>query len=197
MVLVWAWRRRQGRPVAVLAAIVVLVAVLLSVLRADEGITRHAGSITSAGDVSNLERFNRWTAAIEMTRARPWLGFGLASYPFVYPEYRRKTIVTELAYQHMSPHSEFFRLFSENGVVGFLAACWFLAAAFLLGVRVIRRSPDPLAQLLALAVMAGLGTFCIHGFFRTYIDLEKVAVAFWAGFGTLAGLGRGLDRARP
>jgi O-antigen ligase len=129
-----------------------------------------------------------------MVQARPVLGFGFASYAYVYPEFRRKTIITELAYQHMSPHSELFRLLAESGFVGFLAACWLLGAAAWAGWRIFRWSDDPRARLLALAALAGLGTYVLHGLFRTYIDLEKVAIPFWASLGALAAMRRPVER---
>jgi putative inorganic carbon (HCO3(-)) transporter len=174
-----------------------LVLVILAGVGAGARITRHAGSITASQDASNLERVNRWMAAVEMARDRPWLGVGYAVYPLAYPEYRRKTIITELAYQHMGPHSEPMRLISETGLLGTMAALWFMGAAFVLGVRVVRRSPDPREKLLSLALVAGLITYVIHSVFRTYLDLEKVVVPFWASLGLLAALGRGLDAAPP
>lgn len=192
----WASWRRSLRPFALVAALSVLVLVVLWATGAGEGVTRHVGSIAEKGDVSNLERANRWLAAAEMVRDRPWLGVGFAAYPEVYPAYRRKVILTELAYQHMGAHSEVFRMLSESGIVGFVVACWFLAATVILGYRAFHQSADPRARLLSLALLAGLGTYCIHGLFRTYLDLEKVAVPFWATLGSLAALGRGLERAR-
>ena len=46
---------------------------------------------------------------------------------------------------------------------------------------------------LALAALAALGTYAVHGLFRTYIDLEKVAVPFWASLGVLAALQRDVE----
>lgn len=190
----WSWWRRSLRPAVLIAALTALVLVVLAGIGAGGRVTRHAGSIVEREDASNLERLNRWMAAVEMVRDRPWLGVGLAAYPPSYPQYRRKAILTSLAYQYMGPHSEPFRLLSEMGVLGFLAAIWFLGAAAALGFRVFWRSVDPRARLLALALLAGLGTYAIHAIFRTYFDLEKVAVPFWAALGGIAALGRELKR---
>ena len=92
----------------------------------------------------------------------------------------------------MGPHSELFRLIAETGILALLAACWLLLAAGALGIRIVRRSENSRTAALSLAILAGLGTYVIHGLFRTYIDLEKVAVPFWAGLGVLAGMGRSL-----
>jgi O-antigen ligase len=194
--VLWAWwRRRALKPLAVVAALGATVLIVLWGSGSGERLSRHAESIIHAGDVSNLERVNRWMAATEMVRDRPVLGVGLAAYPGMYPVYRRKLVLTELAYQHMGPHSELFRLLSEMGIVGFLAAAWFLGAAAILGFRVFRRSADPRARLLSLALLAGLGTYVVHALFRTYLDLEKVAIPFWASLGMIAAMGREFQEA--
>ena len=194
----WALGRRSLAPVAWLGGLAAVAVVTLVVMGASESISRHVETIGEATDVSNLERVNRWMAAVEMAKSRPLLGVGYAAYPIVYHEYRRKILLTELAYQRMGPHSELFRLLSENGILGVLAAGWLMIACIRVGVRASRDAPDPGTRLLALAVLAGLGTWWIHGLFRTYIDLEKVAVPFWASLGVLAAVGAARDQAsRP
>lgn len=196
MAVLWASWRRSLKPLAFIAVLSVLVLGVVWAVGDHEGVTRHVESITEKGDASNLERLNRWLAAAEMVRDRPWLGVGFAAYPDVYPSYRRKVVLTELAYQHMGAHSEVFRLLAESGIIGFVLACWFLGSAAVLGFKVFARSADPRARLFSLALLAGLGTYAIHALFRSYLDLEKVAVPFWAALGSIAGLGRGLERER-
>lgn len=189
----WASRERSFRPVAGLAGLATMLLAVLVAIGAGNLISRHVQTVADAADVSNLERFNRWMAAVEMVRDRPWTGVGFAAYPEEYGQYRRKAIITELAYQRMGPHSEPMRLLSETGLPGFAAACWLLAAAFLLGLRVFRRSRDPNARLLAIALVSALGTYVIHSGFRTYLDLERLAVPFWATLGLIAALGNRLQ----
>jgi len=150
-------------------------------------ITHHAVSVTDPENVSNLERVNRWIAAIEMTKERPVLGVGYGAYAASYPRYRRKLIVTELAYRHMGAHSEPLRVLSEMGCIGLLAAIWLLVTAAAAGIRAVRMG-DPSRRLLAFGVLAGLATYVIHGFFNTYLAIDKIAVPFWSGLGTLAAL---------
>ncbi|HXF59505.1 MAG TPA: O-antigen ligase family protein [Candidatus Saccharimonadales bacterium] len=193
-VALWASWRRSLKPIPWIAAIAGIVAIVLVGMGAGQRISRHASSISSSGDVSNLERFNRWMAAVEMVRARPLTGVGYAAYPHVYMQYRRKLILTDMAYVHSGAHSEVFRLLAESGIPGFAAALWLIGATLALGFRVFLRSVDPRSKLVALAILGGLGTYFVHGLFRTYIDLEKVAVPFWASLGVLAALAMNLDQ---
>jgi len=186
MLVLWRGKGRVRNLLLPAAAILTIVGLL-----AGNGIvnriTHHAVSVTDPENVSNLERLNRWIAAIEMTKDRPVLGVGYGAYAASYPRYRRKEIVTELAYRHMGAHSEPLRVLSEMGCVGLLAAIWFLVAAARAGIRAVRMG-DPTRKLLAFGVLAGLATYVIHGFFNTYLAIDKVAVPFWSGLGTLAAL---------
>jgi O-antigen ligase len=197
MLALWAWREGGARAIAWAGGVAAVAFLALVGIGAGNLISRHAGTVAETRDVSTLERFNRWMAATAMVRDSPWTGVGFAAYPQAYSQYRRKLLITELAYQRMGPHSEPMRLLAETGVPGFAAACWLLGAAFALGLRVFWRSTDRAERLLSLALIAGLGTYAVHSVFRTYLDLERVAVPFWAALGLLAALAGRLEARAP
>lgn len=189
MAFVWARGRVTWRGVGLPALLA--AAIFAVVVAADAGryLSRHAESVVEVENVSNLERVNRWMAAWEMTKDRPWTGVGYGAYAPAYPQYRRKLIVTEVSYEFMGPHSEPLRLLSETGVFGLAASLWFLWAAARAGLRVFRASPDPNARLLSLGILSGLATYALHGVFNSYLGYDKVTVPFWFGLGVLAALG--------
>jgi O-antigen ligase len=125
-----------------------------------------------------------------MTKDRPWLGVGYGVYAAAYPEYRRKVVITEMAYEHMGAHSEPVRIISETGLVGIAVSLWLIAAAVVLGVRVYRRDRDRQTSLLVLAALSALATYIAHTAFNSYPGVDKVTIPFWASLGLLAGLGR-------
>jgi len=188
--ILWAWRRGAWRRLLLPAAVAWTIAMVVFAVGATRNLSRHAESVVEAENVSNLERVNRWIAAWEMVKDRPWSGVGYGAYAQAYPEYRRKLIVTEVSYQRMGAHSEVVRLAAEVGVPGLLAALWFVGVAAGTGLRIFRRSRDPSVRLLSLAVVAGLATYAVHGLFNSYLGYDKVTVPFWIGLGTLAALGR-------
>ena len=191
--VLWARWRGDWRRLLLPAALACVVAVAVLAVGATRSVSRHAESVVEVENVSNLERVNRWMAAWEMVKDRPWSGIGYGAYPRTYPEYRRKLIVTEFSYQYMGPHSEPLRLLAESGVPGLLAALWFLGVAAGTGLRVFRHARDPNDRLLSLAVVAGLATYAVHGLFNSYLGYDKVTVPFWIGLGTLAALGAGAE----
>jgi O-antigen ligase len=188
LVMLWSWWRRSVRSVALVGALGLIAVAILAGFGTTSKIGSHSESITQTGDVSNLERFNRWMAAVEMAKDRPLLGVGYDAFPRVYTQYRRKLILTDMALVHSGAHSEIFRLLAESGVLGLLAGIWLVLASATVGVRLFLRVEDPRVRLITLAVLGGLGTYFVHGVFRTYIDLEKVAIPFWASLGVLAAL---------
>jgi O-antigen ligase len=194
-VLIWSRRRRSARPFLVSVIALSLAVAVVSGVGARRSLTRHAESITDTASVSNLERLNRWIAALNMAENRPWMGVGYGAYPVEYPRYRRKLIVTEESTRNMGAHSEPLRLLSETGVIGLGAALWLLLAAARVGLRTVRDG-DPGSRLLALGILAGLGTYAVHGLFNSYLAADKVAVPFWTGLGVLAALGRATDPRR-
>lgn len=189
MAFIWARGRVTWRGVGL--PVLLAAAIFAVIVAADAGryLSRHAESVVEVENVSNLERVNRWMAAWEMTKDRPWTGVGYGAYAPAYPQYRRKLIVTEVSYEFMGPHSEPLRLLSETGVFGLCASLWFFWAAARTGLRVFRASPDPDLQLLSLAILSGLATYALHGVFNSYLGYDKVTVPFWLGLGVLAALG--------
>ncbi|HKO21525.1 MAG TPA: O-antigen ligase family protein [Candidatus Eisenbacteria bacterium] len=185
----WGGWRRSLAPLVPAAVLALALALVLPATQSEQSLGRHVESIGKANDPSNLERINRWVAAVAMAKDHPLLGVGVGAYPDAYHLYRRKIFFTELVYQRMGAHSEPFRLLAEMGLIGLLAALWLLLATFRTGVRAFLASRDPATRAVTLSVLAGLATFCLHGFFRTYFDLEKVAVPFWAGLGVIAAAG--------
>jgi O-antigen ligase len=199
---VFAWARwRKAAPRLVLpAALTLAAALVVGGFGISRQVARHAASVVSAENMSNLERLNRWTAALSMARDRPVTGVGYGSYFDAYSTYRSKTFVTDHAYIRMGAHSEPLKLLSELGVPGLLAAFWFLAVVFWLAAREFLLLPDSDDRVLALAALAGLSTYVVNGLFNAYLVEEKVTVPFWVAIGVIGALGRKLkedDRAAP
>ena len=193
-VILWAlWRREAKRLVW---PAVLIGAVLLSVVGLGVGrqITKHATTVSSAQNVSNLERLNRWRTAVLMTQSRPATGVGFGCFVVGYAAYRSKALPTDQTFVRMGVHSEPLKLLSENGIPGLLLALWLLGTVFAVGLRVFRKAPDPRDRAAALAVCAGLATYVVNGIFNAYLAETKVTVPFWAAIGVIGALERRIPR---
>lgn len=192
-VLMWArWGQGMGRRLLVPGLVAASLAVIVAGVGLSRQVTRHAVTVVSAENVSNLERFNRWSAAITMARDRPLTGVGYGCYLDAYPAYKRRALGTDQSTIRMGTHSEPLKLLSELGVPGLLAALWLVFAVVNLGVACVRSLPDPAERLAALAALAGLGTYLVNGLFNSYLVEDKVTIPFWMAIGIIAALGRRL-----
>jgi O-antigen ligase len=193
---VWAVWHGLRKGLAMAGGILGIVVVSVVASGAATNWTRHLVSVTEERNASNLERLNRWSAALEMARTHPWIGVGYGAYPDVYRIYRRKAIVTEQVFYRMGVHNELLRLLAETGVVGFSAALWLLAVVAAGAWRVYARREDPERGLLALAILAGLATYAVHSLFNSYLGVDKVTIPFWFGIGALEALRRSTNPSR-
>ncbi len=138
-------------------------------------------------------RLALWRDTLAMVAERVWLGFGLASYRWVYPHFRHHLT------QYLDPqfaHNDYLQLVAECGVVG---AVLLLGAVLVLLVRLLlqvtRADSDRgsclIAGLLGSAAAAGVHacfdyTFHIYGNVQVLILLAGVTTAVLYNGGHLA-----------
>jgi len=142
----------------------------------------HVQSITNiSSDASNLERINRWQAAIRLFHDRPVFGWGPGTYQFVYAPYQRskeKTIISTNLGDRGNAHSEYLGPLSEMGVVGILIVLSMFILIIYTGLRVYKRGNKEV-KFLSLMTTLGLITYMSHGFLNNFLDTDKLSVPFW------------------
>ncbi len=104
----------------------------------------HVQSISNiSSDASNLERINRWAAAIRLFKEKPIFGWGPGTYQFVYAPYQRskeKTIISTNYGDMGNAHSEYIGPMSESGILGMLTFLGIVVTVIITGLRVHRRA---------------------------------------------------------
>ena len=136
-------------------------------------------NITS--DASNLERINRWQAAIRMFNDRPILGWGPGTYQFVYAPYQRskeKTIISTNLGDKGNAHSEYLGPLSEMGIPGMLIVILLMIYVIYTGLMVYKRGNRE-TKFLSLMATLGLITYFAHGILNNFLDTDKLSVPFW------------------
>lgn len=146
-----------------------------------------AGQIKSISnistDASNLERLNRWAAALRMWKERPVMGCGPGTYQFLYASYQRSyqlSTISTNAGNLGNAHSEYIGPLTEQGVPGVVLVVALFMSTFATGVRVYRTARDRHVANMALAFTLSLLTYYIHGVFNNFLDTDKLSVPFWA-----------------
>lgn len=133
-------------------------------------------------DASNIERLNRWVAALRMFEERPWTGFGPGSYQFTYLPFQEKRLENRLTVKNPnSPppgsggtaHSELLLQLSENGVwTPLLFLLMWLRWWYFGFFRVAKQSP-------LLPFFLGLSTYFFHMQFNNFLNQPAFAILFW------------------
>jgi O-antigen ligase len=137
-------------------------------------------NITS--DASNMERINRWKSALRMISEKPLTGWGPGTYQFQYAPYQysyERTLISTNFGERGNAHSEYLGSMVESGVPGTIFFMVIIILSAVSGYRVWRKANDRLTRYLALALMAGLLTYVIHGFLNNFLDTDKISAPFW------------------
>lgn len=145
---------------------------------------RMLSSTNISSDASNLERINRWMAAINMFKERPVFGFGPATYAFQYAPYQDPSYLTVISTYFGdlgNAHSEYLGPLAEMGLIGCLAMLFFVGALFYTGITLLidikNVTPeDKELYLLILFLVLAMATYFIHGIINDYLDSDKAAV---------------------
>jgi len=147
-----------------------------------ENFIEHIRSMSNiSSDASNLERINRWQAAIRLFDERPVLGWGPGTYQFVYAPFQRskeKTIISTNLGDMGNAHSEYLGPLAEMGLPGMLLVILLMIFVIYTGLRVYRRGGREVKFLSMMATL-GLITYYAHGVLNNFLDSDKLSVPFW------------------
>lgn len=150
---------------------------------ASANFVEHLQSISNiSSDASNLERINRWQAALRLYNARPLTGWGPGTYQFEYAPFQRsseKTIISTNLGDMGNAHSEYIGPLAEMGFPGMITVLLIMVAALYTGFKVYHRSRDRQIRLWSLSITLGLITYYIHGTMNNFLDTDKASVPFW------------------
>jgi O-antigen ligase len=152
----------------------------------------HVQSISNiSSDASNLERINRWQAAIRMYNERPLTGWGPGTYQFEYAPFQRakeKTIISTNLGDMGNAHSEYIGPLSEMGLPGMFSVIILMIAIIYTGLQVYRKSTNRQTKIIALSITLGLISYYVHGTMNNFLDTDKASVPFWGFLAILVAL---------
>lgn len=152
----------------------------------------HIQSISNiSSDASNLERINRWQAALRMFEERPLTGWGPGTYQFEYAPFQRareKTIISTNLGDMGNAHSEYIGPLAEQGVLGLLAVIILMVTVIYTGLKVFTKAKDKHVRILVLSTTLGLITYYVHGIMNNFLDTDKLSVPFWGFISVIVAL---------
>lgn len=143
----------------------------------------HVQSIYNiSSDASNLERINRWQAALRLFEERPLFGWGPGTYQFVYGPFQRskeKTIISTNAGDGGNAHSEYIGPLSEMGLPGMLLVFLLVGTMIYQGLKTYKNSKNKQSRILSLSATLALISYFTHGLLNNFLDTDKLSVPVW------------------
>ncbi|MES2381475.1 MAG: O-antigen ligase family protein [Bacteroidota bacterium] len=157
-----------------------------------EGFDRHLESVSNINnDVSNLERVNRYVAALNMNKERPWLGFGPGTFSFAYGVYQEPEFETEITTYFGdvgASHNEYLGPLAESGWPGLLTFLFIIYLVYSVGYKIIFKTNNIEVKIIAISTLVGLFTYLIHGLLNSYSETDKIAIILWGSFAIITAL---------
>jgi O-antigen ligase len=127
------------------------------------------------GDLGPGIRLNITTDCLKMFSHRPVWGFGLGTFPTVYPSYR--TFYTNLFVNEA--HNDYAQVLVETGLLGFGLMLWFLICLYQHGLPTSRRWEFKWDGALSLAALLGCTGILFHSFVDFNMQIPANAALFY------------------
>jgi len=168
-------QRRNPRVALGVAAVCVLVLVFLVFL----------GKVQVLGRLGNLGpdmRLKITKDCLRMFSHRPVLGWGLGTFPTIYPGYR--SFYTNLFVNEA--HNDYAQLLVETGLLGFGLMLWFLIRLYKYGLPTSRRWEFKWDGAVSLAALLGCTGLLLHSFVDFNLQIPANAAMFYVLCGLAA-----------
>ncbi len=171
------WRSRRVGLVLSVTMVFIVAAAFGTWLGSDRLLGR-LGDVSKEGG-----RFQIAADGIHMFEQHPISGWGLGTFPLVYPKFR--TFVTDLFVNEA--HNDFVQLLVETGVLGFAAGISLLVLVYVKGFRKIHRTLFGSWRSISVgASLIGVTGLAVHSLFDFNLQIPANALLFYA-FCALAG----------
>ena len=177
------FRRQKRIQVAIgAAAFLVVVVGLLAWVGGKEVTTRVSSISTEARtEISGGVRLSIDRDALQMFRKKPILGWGLGTFPVVYPRFR--TFYTNFFVNEA--HNDYLQVLVEMGLLGFVTVIWFLIVLYRRALRKIGDWTSDVSSAVTLACALGTIGILVHSFVDFNLQIPANAALFYV-FCTIA-----------
>jgi O-antigen ligase len=176
LAVIVVWRQKNPKVTLALATFLVIGVGLVLWLGGSELAQRlasiHAETRT---ELSGGIRIAIDRDALKMSARKPILGWGLGTFPDVYPEFR--SFHTNFFINEA--HNDYLQLLVEMGGLGFAAMLWFLWTVYRNAIRKLRNWPEDTNGAVALAAMLGVSGILIHSFVDFNLQIPANAALFY------------------
>jgi O-antigen ligase len=112
---------------------------------------------------------------LRMFLKKPVLGWGLGTFPIVYPQFR--TFYTNFFVNEA--HNDYLQLLVEMGLLGFATMMWFVVTLYNRAFKKIKNWPSEMSGAMTLACMLGLTGILVHSAVDFNLQIPANAALFY------------------
>ena len=175
LAIVLVKQRRDLLTALGLGVFLIIVVGLLTWLGGDELLHRLATVETAHTDLSSDMRFQINRDGLHMFRNKPVLGWGLGSFPGVYPQFR--SFYTNFFVNQA--HNDYLQLLVEMGLLGFGTMLWFLFVLYRSAFKKIGNWPSQVSGATTLACILGFTGILVHSAVDFNLHIPANAALFY------------------
>jgi O-antigen ligase/Tfp pilus assembly protein PilF len=137
--------------------------------------------------LSSQARLYMYRNTLEMIKHHFFLGAGFGNFKYVYPRYRDRGewALSGLNTRVEQAHNEYLQIFSEVGLIGFLAFILILGTVARMSWTTIRRADSHRHFFINLALTMGIVATLVQSFFDFGLQNPASGVMFWMMIGFL------------
>lgn len=171
-------QQKRGLRIATAVGIgvfMVVVVGLLTWLGGDE-LVRRIGTVgMSHAEITSDVRVAIDRDGLQMFLKKPILGWGLGSFPVMYPQFR--TFYTNFFINQA--HNDYLQLLVETGLLGFGTMLWFLLTIYTRAIKKIANWTGEISAATTLACVLGLSGILVHSVFDFNLQIPANAALFY------------------
>lgn len=172
---VLAWNRNR-RSTWMLFAVLLVIAALISWIGGQALGSRIASIRTNPHtDIDTSVRLTIDSDGMRMFANKPILGWGMGTFPVVYPQFR--TFYTDKFTNHA--HNDHLQFLIETGTLGFAAVLWFVFTLYRAALRKLTDWDSDLNGAVALAAMIACSGIVVHSFLDSNLQVPANAALFY------------------
>ena len=143
--------------------------------------TDHLIATFRGKDMSSMERFYRWIAAVRMSKDSPITGYGPRAFFYYYKPYTVHAFQTYVSRnkEHSTTHNYFLYMLVEQGWPAMILYGILIFAIFAKAQRIYHRFQDRFYRLVTIGLAMTLASGFINNFTSELIETHKVGALFY------------------
>jgi O-antigen ligase len=169
---------KQKRSLRTAIGVGVFLAVVVGLLTWVGGgeLSKRIATVSSShSEISTDVRTNIDRDGVKMFLKKPVLGWGLGTFPVVYPQFR--TFYTNFFVNQA--HNDYLQLLVEMGLLGFATMLWFLFTLYTRAIKKIGNWTAEIGGAVALACVLGLSGILVHSAVDFNLQIPANAALFY------------------